>query len=198
MLSRKDFQSLEDFIKNMKSVFPYVDDPYDDGKFTQVRIGLDDKRSFLVRISYEHSFYDPVEGSQKFKRISIGIFIIQDQKQHIIDCTFGFDELKKLIVDTFKKHQDLELEKRTNIMKANLDSMMLCGFLTQNSIEFSADKKANGISINIFGTIFDKLVITIDNNTPKTYTIANPLSKGLCLEQVKTFINTCKELNVKK
>ena len=157
-----DYPSLNDFIKRMKSIFPYVNDPYEDNKFTQVRIGLDDKQSFLVRINYELSFFDIITNDTRFKRVSVGIFIIRDQKQHIIDCTFNFNELKDLIVDTFKKHNALELEKRTNIMKTNLDSMMLCGFLTQNEINFSIDKTSNGIIINIFGTIFEKLVIVLD------------------------------------
>lgn len=191
------YQTLEDFIKKMKSVFPFVENPYEDRQeFTHIKIGSSDTNYFLVRINYEKWFIDQVSHDKRFGKVTIGLFDIFEQNQHIIDCTFNFDELQRVISKILKKKNNIELEKKTSLMKSNLDSMMLCGFLTTNNFEFSIEKKDDRIFINIFGTIFEKLIIRITPEGYKRFSIIIPQSKELNIKQVEKFIVTCRELNV--
>jgi hypothetical protein len=97
------------------------------------------------------------------------------------------------VSEILKNRIDKSAKERKDSMLTDIESMKLCGFLSRNSLNFSIEKHASHIIVNIFGTAFEKLPIYIYKKNPDVYVIQTPRA-SFNREQLESFILTCKSL----
>lgn len=190
----KNPETKAEFVKRLKSEFPYVWEPSgdDDSSWLSADVGSNDENVLNVRFSYEYLHND----RSRIYKVHASAYSPYKSGMKIFDVTTDFDNLKKFAVDIFKRKNDEEMEKRKNSMKSELESMKLCGFLKRNEIEYTCTKDDAKSIINIFGTAFDKIIIQVFKSKPDVYVSVLP-NASFDEAQVQKFILTCKELKPK-
>lgn len=103
------------------------------------------------------------------------------------------EDLKESVSSILKRRIDKDKNEKKSAMKADLESMKLCGFLTRNDLKYTLEQTSTSTIVNIFGTAFEKLPIYIYKNAPDVYVIATPRA-SFNQEQVENFIRLCKSL----
>lgn len=171
---------LNKIIDKAKESFNYVrHDSLDESSHINViNIGLTPDNCVLIRINIDRIS----------KEVQFGVYD-KERRDHII-CK-DFDSLKHIVMKMIKKKQSEEFEKQKDILKADLNAMRFCGFLSQNSLTYTSVKMDKYIAIHIFGTIFDEL--HVDLYTDGTFKTVFPPSK-MNESKMKEFILMCKRI----
>ena len=165
-------------IKALKDTFPYCDIEDENSRyFNSALVGISDSQNVLIRIN--HAINDYTFG------------VVDDEYKQFLYS--NINSLKDKVSQILKSRMIVEQTNSINKTKAELNSMILCGFISQIGLTYSIDKNSDRVIIKIFGTIFDVLIIVIYASDPEVYVISQPRAK-LNIDKVKQFINMCKEL----
>lgn len=181
---KKEFKAREIVMDSLKHAFPYYlpNDHDGTGVFWSAHVGTSDQYNVLVRINFES--YGPKEGTTTFG-------VVDDERKQFLYS--DIESLKTKVSEIMKARIDKDAQQRKDTMKADLESMKLCGFLTKNDLSFSTEKHVAVVIVNIFGTAFEKLSIYIYKNNPDVYVIPTPRA-SFNQSQLEAFILTCKSL----
>jgi hypothetical protein len=165
--------------KQLRDSFPYYlpNDSEGSGVFFSAHIGTSDEYSILIRINFDKS--------------SVTFGIVDDHHHQFL--LNNIEDLKAKASEIIKKRIDKDKDSKKNAMKADLESMKLCGFLTRNDLTYSLEKNVTRTVVNIFGTAFEKLPIYIYKSDPNVYVIVTPRA-SFNQKQVESFVLTCKSL----
>lgn len=163
--------------KKLKETFPYYVPNDGTDVFFSAQVGSSDAHSIYIRINFDKD------------DITFGV-VDDKHKQFLFN---NIEDLKSKVSEIIRLQIDTATEEKRNAMKADLESMKLCGFLTRNNLTYSLEKNTTHTIVNIFGTAFEKLPIYVYKNNPNVYVIATPRA-SFNQEQVEAFVLTCKSL----
>ena len=172
----------------LKNAFPYYfpNDHDGSGVFYSAQVGNSDKYNVLIRINFEKKNY-VLHDSDEVPTFGV---VDDERKQFLFN---DIESLKVKVSEIIKKQIDKDAKERKSAIITDMESMKLCGFLSRNDLNFSTEKHATHVVVNIFGTAFEKLPIYIYRKDPNVYVIQTPRA-SFNQNQLEYFILTCKSL----
>lgn len=181
----EDFKKRNLTLDVLKNAFPYYlpNDNDGNGVFYSAHVGTSDQYNVLIRINFQY------QGTKPPVIATFGV-VDDDRQQFLYNNIEG---LKKKVSDIIKARIDKDTKRRKDEMQADMESMLLCGFLTRNDLSYSTEKFNAYVVVNIFGTAFEKLPVHIYKNNPNVYVIPTPRA-SFNQSQLESFILNCKSL----